>query len=151
MVMMPIDRNKLIDAMKRSDGVVKYRLGAKPRLDSVPGKGFKTSDCSGFVRWILYWSTTGRVTIPLGSWHQNEWFRNHKYPVCPYSDCAKADSVLRIAFIFGDGGKVGHVWLVINGRTIESYGGKGFGRRAWNTRVLIDNVDACYVISNRLP
>ena len=129
-------------------GVVKYRLGAKPALSVKPGySGFKVSDCSGWVRWFLYATTPQDAKLLLlpGSWHQQEWCKKN-LELCPYSDCGKLDGVIRIAFINPAGKVPGHVWLVSNGLTIESYGGRGVGRRAWNERVLLGGVNACYVL-----
>ncbi len=146
----PIDRIELIRLMNACYGVVKYKLGAKPRLGSMPVTSFKTSDCSGFVRWILYGASHGKVKILPGSWYQQKWCREQGFEKVSYSDAALLDSKLRIAFINTEGGKIGHVWLIINGRSIEAYGGHGVGRRKWNNKVLLANVDACYVLTEKI-
>jgi hypothetical protein len=60
------------------------------------------------------------------------------------------DGRLRIAFIATKPGHVGHVWLILNGKTIESWGGHGPGRRSWNVKALRERVTSCYVLTNPL-
>jgi hypothetical protein len=137
--------------MKACFGVVKYRLGSKPKLGTMPGVYFKTSDCSGFVGWLLYGASHGKVTLRTGSWYQRKWCDDEGFKKVKYSEVAKLkDSRLRIAFIRPESGKIGHVWLVINGQTIECYGGHGVGRRPWDTKVLMDNVSDCYVLTDKI-
>jgi hypothetical protein len=38
--------------------------------------------------------------------------------------------------------------LILNGLTIECYGRHGVGCREWNTPVLLNKVDACYVLTD---
>jgi hypothetical protein len=65
-----IDGRRLL-ALKMLAMGVKYRLGSKPKFGAVPLRDFKTSDCSGFVRWILFGASDGRVKMEPGSWHQH--------------------------------------------------------------------------------
>ncbi|MEN6581695.1 MAG: hypothetical protein ABFD54_04540 [Armatimonadota bacterium] len=147
----PIDRATLIKRMNAAFTCVEYDLNAKPRLGSLPGTSFTTSDCSGFVRWILYAASGGKIKLKTGSWYQQQWCREQGFKEVKYSDVAGLhDSRLRIAFINGANG-AGHVWLIINGQTIECYGGHGAGRRPWNTSVLLRKVDACFVLTDVLP
>lgn len=150
-----VDRTKLVKLMKQTCGLVanakltiKYSLGAKPRMGAIPGTGFRRADCSGYVRWLL--NGCSNVTPPDGSWYQREWCRIKGFAKCSYKDAALLDSKLRIAFIVPQDGKIGHVWLVINGLTIESYGGFGAGRRKWDTPVLKNNVNVCYVLTDAI-
>lgn len=137
--------------MKACFGVVKYRLGSKPKLGTMPGVYFKTSDCSGFVRWLLYGASHGKVTLRTGSWYQHKWCDDEGFKKVKYSEVAKLkDSRLRIAFIRPEDGKIGHVWLVINDQTIEACAGRGACRRKWDTPILINNVDATYVLTDPL-
>ncbi|MFA5376460.1 MAG: hypothetical protein WC455_12010 [Dehalococcoidia bacterium] len=146
----PIDRAELVRRMNACFGVVKYRLGSKPNLYHLP-PAFKTSDCSGFVRWLLFQASHETVKIAPGSWYQQEWCKAQGFKKVVYKDVAGLmDSRLRIAFIDGVGSKVGHVWLVCNSMTIECYGGHGCGRRAWDTPVLLNNVDATYVLTDKI-
>lgn len=147
----PINRARLIERMVAAFTCVKYRLGAKPRLGTLPGVSFTESDCSGFVRWLIYAASIGKVKMPTGSVLQREWCEENGFKRTDYNLHARLeDSRLRVAFINPGGGKVGHVWLVINGQTIESYGGHGAGRRPWNDPVLVRNVDHCFVLTDRL-
>jgi cell wall-associated NlpC family hydrolase len=131
-------------------GKVKYRLGAKPRMGAVPGKDFTSADCSGFVRWLVNAATSGQTTLPDGSVCQHDWCKAQGFQAVPYSDAAKSDSVLRVAFMAPAGKDPGHVWLIINGRTVESYGGHGPGRRAWDTPVLKRRASACFVLTDMI-
>jgi cell wall-associated NlpC family hydrolase len=151
----PIDRAELVRLMKscfsfkdRLLTYIKYRLGAKARMAAVPVEDFRSIDCSGFVRWLVYNSTHGEVLMPDGSWHQQEWVKSQGFKRTDYKYAGLNDSRVRIAFINTKGKKVGHVWLIVNSQTIESYSGRGAGRRPWNTPVLLKNVDACYVLSD---
>jgi cell wall-associated NlpC family hydrolase len=148
-----VDRAELIRLMSpcfRLLTKIRYSLGAKPRMGAVPGVGFKKADCSGFIRWLINGATFGKdADMPDGSWFQHKWAKE-RFREVPYAECARMDSKLRIAFIPTKNGRVGHVWLCVNGRTIESYGGHGAGRRPWNTPVLLNQVTACYVLTDPL-
>lgn len=151
MVTVPIDRMRLINFMNAASGTVSYDLGEKPRLGSLPGKGFRTADCSGYARCLLYYASYGKIKLKTGSWYQQEWCKAQRLKQVRYSEVAGLkDNRLRIAFIDGADGK-GHVWLVINGMTVECYGGHGAGRRPWNTPVLLNQADACFVLTDKLP
>jgi cell wall-associated NlpC family hydrolase len=149
----PVDRAELVRLMKLCFSfrtyvsTIKYLLGAKPRMGAIPGAGFSKADCSGFVRWLIHGATHSEVTMPDGSWHQQQWAIKKRFRKVPYDHCGLHDSRLRIAFIRAKRGKVGHVWLTINGMTIESCGGRGATRRPWDTPALLHNVDSCYVLT----
>jgi cell wall-associated NlpC family hydrolase len=155
---MYVDRAELVRLMKLCFSFsgfvakVKYIFGAKPALGDIPGLGFFSSDCSGFVRWLIHGATHGQVKMPSGSWYQQAWVKKEGYKKTSYLlHAGLHDNRLRIAFINPKNGIPGHVWLVINGQTIESYGGHGAGRRKWDTPVLLKNVDACYVLTEPMP
>ena len=140
-----VDRNKLVDLIKRSqDGHIKYRLGAKCDLLNKPEE-ITHIDCSGYVRWLIY--QISGVDIRDGSWVQRKWIQSQGFKPTDYDNCALNDDRLRIAFMNAQDGKAGHVWLIANGMTIESYGGKGPGRRAWNHRTLKRGVDFTFVLT----
>ena len=123
-----VDRSRLVDLMEACYGK-HYRFGAKVALDAAPSS-FDECDCSGFVRWLLHGSTSDQLEVPDGSWNQHQWCRTNGFKATDYSAVAGLkDSRLRIAFIEPRRGRAGHVWLIINGGTIESYGGHGPGRR----------------------
>jgi len=143
----------LLDAFAACLGKVKYHLGAKPTIGGVPGYDFTKSDCSGFVRWILAYSVSvsKSLVLPMGSFHQHEWCKSGGFKSVIYKDVAKLnDSRLRIAFIAPDEGHHGHVWLILNGRTMECYFDYGVGRRKWDCDILLHGVDACYVLTDPL-
>jgi cell wall-associated NlpC family hydrolase len=146
----PFDRSRFESKVQTCYGKVKYKMGAKPPLNGVAGKDFTQSDCSGFVRWILWLATNGHLILPSGSWYQWEWCkdRDFKPTAGGYAEgAALHDRRLRIAFFGAKRGRAGHVWLILNGNTYESYGGRGVGSRKWDTPVLLKNVEACYVLA----
>lgn len=145
-----IDRLRLIGSMKACFGAVKYQMGAKPRLHGMPLDDFTRADCSGFVRWLVHRASYGKTTLPMGSWYQRRWCQGHDLKLTDYAHCGLGDNRLRIAFFNPRPGRSGHVWLVINGQTIECYGRHGVGRREWDTPVLADNVDFCFVLTEML-
>lgn len=130
----PLDEDRLRElvAACRKAGV-RYGLGSKaPSLTAVPGRDFGAIDCSGFVRWALYQASDGRLKLPDGSVNQQDWVRANNYKKSDIEAGKLADGRVRIAFMSpSDGGGVGHVALVLNGKTLESHGGKGPNRRAW--------------------
>ena len=144
-----IQRPALVHLIKCSVGRARYRLGAKPKMEAIPGTpGFLVADCSGYVRWLLY--NLGVRDVPDGSWNQERWCITKKFKPTDYSNAGLRDDRLRIAFINAAAGKAGHIWLVINGQTIESCGGVGTTRRPWDTPVLKSKVAACYVLTDPL-
>ena len=98
-------------------------------------------DCSGYIQYVVYQGTAHHVRIPQGSHKQQEWLAEKGYRALAGNDfvglrevyehdAAKKDDMVRIAFRAtdpalknsgsgSDGKGVGHVWLVINGRTYE--------------------------------
>lgn len=145
-----IDRARLIERMMESFATVNYRMGAKPPLGGMPGVNFTEADCSGYVRWLVYAASYGKTKMPRGSWYQRLWCESIGFKRTDYSNCGLNDSRLRIAFTNPKNGHAGHVWLVINRQSIESYGGNGAGRRPWYTPVLKDRVDHTFVLTEVL-
>ena len=112
---------------------VTYGLGAKlPRHGAVPGQDFTKVDCSGFVREAVWLSTTPHLNFPDGSVVQHEWVRA-RLPKSTIAAAQAADGVVRIAFLRPEDSPkgIGHVVLVLNGRTLESHGGVGPDSRDW--------------------
>lgn len=128
--------------IKTSKGI-KYEWGAKP--GTRPRESFVGSDCSGYVQWLLL--KLGFSHLPSGSWYQNRWFIEMNYKPTTYEMCGLKDGRLRVGYYPAKGTATGHIWLCWNGQTIESYGGRGFGRRAWNTAMLLRNNPLCYVLT----
>jgi hypothetical protein len=146
-----IDKTKLMRFHNAAQGSVKYNLGSKPKIGTMPVTGFRFSDCSGYVRWLIAAATTNEIIPPDGSWYQQKWCKEQGLKLTDYHAVAGlGDNRLRIAFINSGKNKVGHVWLVLNGQTLECCGRKGVCRRPWNTAVLKNEVDACYVLTNPL-
>ncbi|RVT87276.1 hypothetical protein DXV76_04135 [Rhodobacteraceae bacterium CCMM004] len=118
-------------------------------------------DCSGFVQYVVYQATTANERIPMGSRRQRSHVQDTTahidYPT--FAPCH--DDTVRIGFrdavwvddLDGNGQQqidratgrvkrkrdpVGHVWLVINGRTYESTprGGRSQGPKSllWSAR-----------------
>jgi hypothetical protein len=146
-----IDRNLLIECMKHTMRRVTYSYGAKaPSLDC-DSSAFDKIDCSGYIRWIIYRATHGAVTMPDGSVNQHSWCHGQGFRTCAYRDCAAMDSRVRIAFIPQSKLHPGHIWLVVNGQTIESRGGKGPSRRPWNTKRLTRDVCETFVLTDPMP
>jgi len=142
-----VDRLRLIERMRASFDVVRYKMGAKPDLRALPGQGFREADCSGFVRWLIYQASYGKTKMPLGSWHQRRWCERMGFKLTDYAHTALSDNRLRIGFTNPKAKRAGHVWLIFNRASIECYGGRGAGRRAWDTSVLADRADFCFVLT----
>ena len=150
---LPVDLDKLHTRLANDIArLVRYTLGAKAlegHLSDYPG-AYKFIDCSGWVRAAIAYSTKdaigGSIIIPDGSVVQHDWFSNNGFKLTDYSNAELEDNHLRIAFIAPTANEAGHVWLILNGKTLESHGGTGPASRAWNTPVLFNNVAACYVV-----
>jgi hypothetical protein len=135
-------------------------------LDNDVGKLDRTRaslDCSGYVQYVVYQATTHNVRIPQGSHKQQEWLSEKGYRALSGNDflsmqdvydyeAAKKDDIVRIAYRAtdpkakkdntGSGGKgVGHVWLVINGRTFECTT-KGQANGPWSFDYTVRSKDA---------
>jgi hypothetical protein len=146
-----IDRARLTNRMQAAFGVVKYQFSAKSELTAVPGIGFDLSDCSNFTRWLIFQASLGKTTFPQGSVEQHQRCQEDGFAADEYHLCAPlGDNKLRIAFIPVTPNHCGHVWLVLNGQTIECCGGKGACRRPWNAAPLITEVTACYTLTSPL-
>lgn len=147
-----IDLAKLKLLVAKTEGKCPYKLGAKWLIgaDSADCIG-KPVDCSGYVRWLL--ARCGWTKFPDGSqvqWAYCEALGLHKLD--HYADLRYAQhdpSRVFIAFKRATKSGHGHVWLVLEGQTIESYGGVGVGRRPWNR--LERYAVACYEVPAELP
>ncbi len=117
-------------------------------------------DCSGFVEYVIYHTTTNRHDIPAGSRRQWSWFRDNGYAEVDYPTFApRNDDVVRIGFRAAEHGrndegervrtKAGHVWLVINGSTYESTTrGRNNGVSSLNWDARTDQADAFYTLGS---
>jgi len=94
-------------------------------------------DCSGFVRDCLFRSLgdPGDFDIPDGSDAIHQWAIAAGLKQSEPADAGAADHIWRIAFlqptVSHDG--IGHVLLIRDGTTYESYGGHGPGTRVWGS------------------
>jgi len=142
-----IDPFRLLDLCNRlMDGHISYGFGIKANLHVQP-EDIKSIDCSGFVRYLLYNATYSALKMPDGSWMQHDWCQKSLFEAVNYATADRCDGWLRIAFLPPKAGHAGHVWLVQNGATIESHGGKGPDRRPWDTTILKSQVTACYKLA----
>ena len=141
MVQIPI----LLRLFTVTQNAKRYKLGAKPKLNSHWGDWYE-SDCSGYVRWLLYHASLRKLKLPAGSVLQHDYIKQLKWEPCNYIKSAgKRDNILRIAFLRPRTGKPGHVWLILNGKTIECFAGVGVGQRNWNAAPL-RNASGCYIV-----
>ena len=135
---MPLDHAILtafLNACMPSKPRVTYKLGKKvPHHGAVPGLDFTQIDCSGFVREAIRLATDPMVKFPDGSVVQREWVQRWNYAAGSVDDGNKTDGRVRIAFLRPQDSEkgVGHVVLLLNGRTLESHGGVGPDSQAWN-------------------
>lgn len=126
-----------------------YLFGGKHTLDSEIADWKFGIDCSGWVRYLF--KQCAGLTIPDGSWMQRAWCeeRNFKaYGKAGYlANAGLKDGRVRLCTFAGN---PGHIWLVHNGQTFESYGGHGPGSRAWYTPGLVARVQRVFVLTDKL-
>lgn len=148
MTIMHVDSARLLNVCQvLMGGSVSYKLGAKAGVKKDMNT-ITTIDCSGFTRYVLYHATGGKLNLVGGSVMQKSAMEKSKYKSVVYATAASSDWTLRIAFIPNNkNGVFRHVWLVLNGKTLESRGGKGPSMRAWNSPKLNTNVSGCFQIA----
>lgn len=129
------------------DGHVSYSFGSKASPLSADPSAIHRIDCSGFVQYVIYHSALSPIRWPAGSYNQEVYCRDAGFRRVPYDDASLQDDWLRIAFLPSRNGNPRHVWFILNGVTLESYGGHGPGSRPWDTARLRNNVSACYELS----
>jgi len=123
-----------LDDCMSSTPRVTYGLGAKvPFHGAIPGKNFRAVDCSGFIRELIWRSTTPHQGFPDGSVVQHDFVRDHGFEQTTREAALRQDGVVRIAFLRPQDSpqRIGHVVLIHNVRTLESHGGVGPDSRAW--------------------
>ena len=130
---------------------VGYELGGKAHdLRAIP-PDYHAIDCSGWVRAAVAVATEGRVTMQDGSIVQNDWCVSRGLKRSDFAGACLRDGLTRIGFIRAGGfHPVGHVYLVQNGRTLESFGGHGPGSRPVTTHVLSAETTDVYVLAVRM-
>jgi len=125
---------EFLDACTHAVPRVQYGLGAKvPFHGAVAGKDFKTVDCSGFVREMIWRATSPHQSFPDGSVVQHDWIRDRNFERTTLDAALQQDGVLRIAFLRPQDSPqhIGHVVLIHNANTLESHGGVGPDSRIW--------------------
>lgn len=153
--MIQINREHLLElCADLMDGHIVYAMGAKARTLHAEPADIPALDCSGFTRYLIFQATDGQVHLPDGSDEQNTWcVRQHLRPDSYAHVAGLGDGTLRIAFIpreYKNGRlhRAGHVWLLVDGRTLESHGSKGPDRRDWNCSRLTGRVKTCYALAH---
>jgi hypothetical protein len=125
-----------LQACMTSTPRVTYGLGAKvPFLNAVPGRDFTKVDCSGFVREAVREATTPTLAFPDGSVVQHDWVDGQHFQKCSSVNDGKLDDgMMRIAFLRPQdvSSGIGHVVLILAGKTLESHGGTGPDSRPWD-------------------
>lgn len=108
-----------------------YELGAKAHsLTAIP-PDYAEIDCSGWVRCAVAVATGGKTILPDGSVVQREWCERMGLKRSAIPALLLSDGYTRIAFIVPSRAHpVGHVLLVRNRQTLESWGGNGPGSRS---------------------
>ena len=153
---LPVDIGKFI-AFKQAcyDAHVAYGFGAK---DPNPGSGkvdFREIDCSGYVRTLLMYAAGGAFNdFPDGSYTQGEWLAAKGFKPTAASNGGNTDGHLRCYVHHPDTlDETGHIFLTINGHTVESFGGHGPGERLVTATLrsghkLIDLVSVGFVLAD---
>jgi hypothetical protein len=156
---------KIIETLLNANISYERNKGAGKVNLKTPVSNIKTLDCSGFVQYVIYQTTMNNTKISQGSSNQRDDIKALGCSMVSYKDTAKRmDGIVRIAFKKTISVKVidpvtkkpqldpttkrpirkktqvGHVWLVINGKTFESKGGVGPTTLDWNQRTSdVDN------------
>lgn len=122
-----------LDACTHSSPRVTYGLGAKAKHGAKPGKDFKKIDCSGFVRELIWRSTSPSFNFPDGSVVQHQWIRDNGFARSKPAEARSTDDIVRIAFLRPQdtSSGIGHVVVIYKGMTLESHGGVGPDSRPW--------------------
>jgi cell wall-associated NlpC family hydrolase len=147
-----VDNKRLTEFLKQiMDGHVHYAQHPRVELSTRP-EAVHVIDCSGFVRYVLF-RVCDIALAQDGSWHLNEWCKSYLQSEAEYKCASQMDGIIRVGYFAHPKGKPkhdGHIWLILNGWTMESHGGHGRHggphRRRWNTKVLTHNVEHSYVL-----
>lgn len=146
-----IDLALLLRIHGKMAGRVKYRLGAKARASQQTGE-IEEIDCSGYVRYLM--QRCGVPDFPDGTWAQSRWLAKSDWASKRYNDLRYTVNDPTRLFVAGfteysdarGRRRHGHIWLVHQGRTLESYGGVGVGSRSWSHPTLKRLVKFCYEV-----
>jgi len=128
-----------------------YQLGAKANdLLAIP-PDYAEIDCSGWVRAAVAVATDGHLILPDGSVHQNDWCEGHDLKRSTFAACHLRDGLTRICFVRPSAQHwIGHVYLVHQSRTLESWSGHGPGSRSILSHILSAEMTEVYVLAVRL-
>jgi hypothetical protein len=127
---------------------ISYRLGAKPKFELTPDQ-IPDSDCSGWVRYLLYHGTGHTLTLPEGSVDQREWCEAAGlHRAASYELAAQVGGANRLFICFivpeSTAEGIGHVFLLSDGETIECHFGRGVDSRSWITPILKNLTSVVY-------
>ena len=155
MAIYTIDQKRLLDLHATLDDAT-YAVGLDSKGRAKGKAAFSEDaanvtalDCSGYTKFILYKASEGKIKLPGGSWNQNDWCKKQGLKTEVYKKAAgKSDNILRLGY-FKKTAKMnyGHIWLVLNGQTLESHGSRGVNRRRWNTGILLNHATHCYQVA----
>lgn len=126
-----MDREEFHIVFGKLEDEVPYELGAKPEWGADTSE-VKTSDCSGFVRYMLSRCVADMPTnYPEGSVVQHAWAASKLQAFDIQSAAYDEDS--NIVYVFylapGDGKDVhGHTGFLFQGAAYHCYGGHGVGK-----------------------
>jgi len=149
-----IDSNRLETLLTSlMDGHVTYELGDKvwAPLTTEPER-VRSLDCSGFVKYIVQRSMLTHQSLPAGSHRQETWCRD-RCMACDYAtEAGNRDGSVLIAFRDRTPSLIRHVWLVINGRTVEctTRGGRN-GPTSFNWTERSAQANACFWLGELFP
>jgi cell wall-associated NlpC family hydrolase len=124
---------------------VKYRFGAKFESISEPHPMGHCVDCSGYTRWLVLHGSNGELLLPDGSVNQHAFVLQKGFPIREYSKALlnRSDAVY-ICFFRPAARLASHVWLLHNGRTMESRWGKGISSRGGSILGFMGRKVYCY-------
>lgn len=137
----PIDWAKFADFKARCYAAhISYLWGGK---DANCGSGevdFAAGiDCSGFFRTLMMYAAGGPGTgalrdLPDGSYTQGEWLAAQGFKPTTAAAMLLADGHVRVAVHHPNAlDEAGHIWIGVNGHSIESWGSHGPGERSLTT------------------
>lgn len=116
---------------------IPYGWGAKPGADLLPAR-IKSADCSGYVGYLLAHCALGGATglskavIGRGTSWFMDWCKAQGFKQSHTDSGKLKDNALRLGvYTVMPGTPTGHIVLIRNGMTIESYGSGGVGSRPW--------------------
>lgn len=132
--MVPVDKTYLQHLHAECMALpVRYEMGAKPPSVLKVPIGTMKCDCSGYARWLLYHATHGALLLPDGSWNEYAALLADGFKPSAAANTVLHDGHVRVCVHIADErDETGHIWIVLNGRTYECYGGHGVGSRNWN-------------------